>query len=65
LQSLVKATPNCIGATYLRAHYDTLHPPAKKLSCQHPCMMNSNSGQRCCVPPAGVILACSDRQLLS
>ncbi len=27
LQSLVEATPNCIGSTYLRAHYDTLHPP--------------------------------------
>lgn len=27
LQSLVEATPNRIGATYLRKHYDTLHPP--------------------------------------
>eukprot|EP00956_Cyclotella_meneghiniana_P038265 scaffold151070_cov70-Cyclotella_meneghiniana.AAC.1 len=26
MQSLVEATPNRMGATYLRAHYDTLHP---------------------------------------
>ncbi len=27
LQSLVDGTPNRIGATYLRTHYDVLHPP--------------------------------------
>jgi hypothetical protein len=27
LQSLVEATPSHIGSTYLRAHYDVLHPP--------------------------------------